>query len=139
MNYRNLRGRRNHRAAEHQGSDEDEGANGKDGSKDSSSADERSAEVKSKRYKRWQRARTSQPSTGDNADGGSDDNDSENNRELRGLIGCTEIPAWGRGGMRSNTRHGGLSWANDKISRSKRVSMLVDHLRCSKENDEVQL
>ncbi|KAL8519524.1 hypothetical protein ACS0TY_010449 [Phlomoides rotata] len=142
VNYRNLRGLRNHRVAEHQGSDDEEGANDNDGSKDSSSADERSADVKPKRYKRWQRARTSQPSPGDDADGGSADNDSENNRESRGtsagLIGCTEIPAWGRGGMRSNTRHGGLSWANDKISRSNRLSRLIDHLRCSKENDELK-
>ncbi|KAL8460474.1 hypothetical protein ACS0TY_032133 [Phlomoides rotata] len=137
--YRNLRGRRNHQAAENQGSDEEEEANGNDGSKDSSSADERSAEVKSKRYKRWRRARTSQPSSGANADGGYDDNDSENNEEVHGASGITEIPAWGSGGMRSNTRHGGLSWVNGRISRSKRVSRLIDHLQCSKENEEVKI
>ncbi|EYU27995.1 hypothetical protein MIMGU_mgv1a0254841mg, partial [Erythranthe guttata] len=58
---RNLRGRRNNRVAEYQGSDEDEEeANGNDGSKDSSSADERSPEVKPKRYKKWGGARSSQ-------------------------------------------------------------------------------
>ncbi|KAI3456242.1 hypothetical protein Pfo_012905 [Paulownia fortunei] len=142
-NYRNLRGRRNHRVAEHQGSDEEEGANGNDGSKDSSSADERSAEVKSKRYKRWGGARSLQQSSGANANGGCDDNDSEANRELlgasAGLIGSTEILAWGRGGMRSNTRHGGLSWACGKLSRSNRLSKLIDHLRCSNENDELKI
>ncbi|KAL0442738.1 UNVERIFIED_CONTAM: putative E3 ubiquitin-protein ligase RING1a [Sesamum latifolium] len=140
-NYRNLRGRRNHRVPEHQGSDEEEGANGNDGSKDTSSADERSPEVKSKRYKRWGGGRTSQQSSGANADGGCDDNDSEANRELLGasvgLIGGTEILAWGRGGMRSNTRHGGLSWAGGKLSWNNRLSKLIDHLRCSNENDEV--
>ncbi|KAK6149935.1 hypothetical protein DH2020_017460 [Rehmannia glutinosa] len=140
-NYRNLRGRRNHRVAENQESDEEEGTNGNNGSKDSSSADERSAEVKSKRYKRWGGARTSQQSSGTNADGGCDDNDSEANRELlgasTGLIGSTEILAWGRGGMRSNTRHGGLGWANGKLSRNNRLSKLIEHLRCSNENDEV--
>ncbi|KAK4439965.1 putative E3 ubiquitin-protein ligase RING1a [Sesamum alatum] len=142
-NYRNLRGRRNHRVSEHQGSDEEEGANGNDGSKDTSSADERSPEVKSKRYKRWGGGRTSQQSSGANADGGCDDNDSEANRELLGasigLIGGTEILAWGRGGMRSNTRHGGLSWAGGKLSRSNRLSKLIDHLRCSNESDELNI
>ncbi|KAK4399139.1 putative E3 ubiquitin-protein ligase RING1a [Sesamum angolense] len=140
-NYPNSRGRRNHRVPEHQGSDEEEGANGNDGSKDTSSADERSPEVKSKRYKRWEGGRTSQQSSGANAEGGCDDNDAEANRELLGasvgLIGGTEILAWGRGGMRSNTRHGGLSWAGGKLSRNNRLSKLIDHLRCSNENDEV--
>ncbi|PIN07391.1 putative E3 ubiquitin ligase [Handroanthus impetiginosus] len=142
-NYRNLRGRRNHRVAEHQGSDEEEGANGNDGSKDSSSADERSAEVKSKRHKRWAGGRTSQQSSGANADGGCDDNDSEANRELlgasAGLIGSTEILAWGRGGIRSNNRHGGLGWASGKLFRNNRLAKLIDHLRSSNENDELKI
>ncbi|KAL0353064.1 UNVERIFIED_CONTAM: putative E3 ubiquitin-protein ligase RING1a [Sesamum angustifolium] len=137
----NFRDPRNHRVPEHQGSDEEEGANGNDGSKDTSSADERSPEVKSKRHKRWRGGRTSQQSSGVNAEGGCDDNDAEANRELLGasvgLIGGTEILAWGRGGMRSNTRHGGLSWAGGKLSRNNRLSKLIDHLRCSNENDEV--
>lgn len=141
-NYRNLRGRRNHRLSEHQESDEEEGANGNDGSKDSSSAEERSPDIKSKRYKRRRGARTSQAS-GANADGGSDDNDSDTNRELVGasvgLIGGTEILAWGRGGMRSNTRHGGHSWANSKLSRNNRLSKLIDHLQSSKENEELKI
>ncbi|KAH6790605.1 hypothetical protein C2S51_005611 [Perilla frutescens var. frutescens] len=141
-NYRNLRGRRSHRLAEHQGSDEEEGANGNDGSKDSSSADERSPDIKAKRYKRRRGARASQTS-GANADGGSDDNDSDTNRELIGtsvgLLGSTEILAWGRGGMRSNTRHGGHSWANSKLSRINRFSKLIDHLQSSKENEELKI
>ncbi|KAG6419170.1 hypothetical protein SASPL_121382 [Salvia splendens] len=138
-NYRNLRGRRN-RTADHQGSDEEDGSNGNDGSKDSSSADERSPDIKSKRYKRRRGARTSQTS-GANADGGSDDNNSETNRELlsasAGIIGGTEVFAWGRGGMCSNGRHGGHCWDNIKLSRNNRLSKLVDHLQSSKENEEV--
>ncbi|KAL6567394.1 hypothetical protein OROGR_001062 [Orobanche gracilis] len=139
-NYRNFRGRKNQRISENQGSDEEEGTNGNDGSKDSSSADERSSEVKSKRYKRWGGSRTLQQSSGANID---DDNDSEANKELLGasaaLIGGTEILAWGRGGMRSNTRHGGLSWANGKLSRDNRTSKLIDHLRSASENDEMKI
>ncbi|XP_073029742.1 putative E3 ubiquitin-protein ligase RING1a [Primulina eburnea] len=136
--YRNLRTRRNHRAIENQGSDEEE-ANGHDGSKDSSSDDERSAEVKSKRYKRWGGARISQPSSGANADGGCDDNDSEANREVLGAsagLGSTEILAWGRGGMRSNTRYGVPNGAGGKISRNSRLSKLINRLQCANENNE---
>ncbi|KAG8385529.1 hypothetical protein BUALT_Bualt03G0054700 [Buddleja alternifolia] len=140
-NYRNFGGRRNHRVSEHQGSDEEEGANGNDGSKDSSSADERSAEVKSKRYKRWGGARSSQQSSGANADGGCDDNDSEANRELlgasAGLLVGTEILAWGGGGMRSSNRHGGNNGANGKPSKDNRLSKLIYHLQSSNENDNV--
>ncbi|XP_047972451.1 putative E3 ubiquitin-protein ligase RING1a [Salvia hispanica] len=140
-NYRNLRGRRN-RTADHQGSDEEDGTNGNDGSKDSSSADERSPDMKSKRYKRRRGARTSQTS-GANADGGSDDNNSDTNRELlsasAGIIGGTEVFAWGRGGMRSNGRHGGHCWDNIKLSRNNRLSKLVDHLQSSKENEELKV
>ncbi|KAL0321257.1 UNVERIFIED_CONTAM: putative E3 ubiquitin-protein ligase RING1a [Sesamum radiatum] len=141
-NYRNLRGRRNHGIVEHQGSDEEEGANGHDGSKESSSADEHSAEAKVKKYKRC-RARTSQPSSGANADGGYDDNDSEVNRELLGasaaLVGNKEFLAWGRGGVRSNSRHGGLNWVNGRLSRNNRLPKLINHLRCSQENDELKI
>lgn len=126
-----MRGRRNR---EHQGSDEEEGANGNDGSKDLSSADERSPDMKSKRYKRRRGSRTSQTSVA-NAEEGSDDNDSDTNKEL--LSASVEILAWGRGGMRSNTRHGGHSWANSKLSRNNRLSKLIDHLQSSKENEEV--
>ncbi|KAL0407387.1 UNVERIFIED_CONTAM: putative E3 ubiquitin-protein ligase RING1a [Sesamum latifolium] len=141
-NYRNLRGRRNHGIVEHQGSDEEEGANGHDGSKESSSADEHSVEAKVKKYKRC-RARTSQPSSGANADGGYDDNDSEVNRELLGasaaLVGNKEFLAWGRGGVRSNSRHGGLNWVNGRLSRNNRLPKLINHLRCSQENDELKI
>lgn len=133
-NYRNLRGRRN-RAAERHESDEEEGLNGHDESKDSSSADEHS-EAKTKRYKRW--ARNSQPSPGASAD---DANDSEVNRGLPGAsstpLVSTELLAWGRGGIRSNTRHGGLNWANGRLSRINRLSKLTNRLKSLHESDEV--
>ncbi|KAA8519762.1 hypothetical protein F0562_014018 [Nyssa sinensis] len=140
-NYRNLRGRRNHPAAEFQLSDDDEDANGNDGGKDSSSADERCAEVKPKRYKRWGGARFSQPSSAAaSADGGCDENDSEVNRESvgasAGLVGSSEMLAWGKGGMRSHTRHGSLSGGNGKIARNSRLSKLIEYLRHLEGNDD---
>ncbi|KAH6795409.1 hypothetical protein C2S51_036395 [Perilla frutescens var. frutescens] len=133
-NYRNLRGRRN-RAAERHDSEEEEGVNGHDESKDSSSDDEH-PEAKAKRYKRW--ARNSQPSPGASAD---DANDSEVNRGLPGAstthLVSTELLAWGRGGIRSNTRHGGLNWTNGRVSRSNRLSKLTNRLKSLHESDEV--
>ncbi|KAJ8545499.1 hypothetical protein K7X08_018082 [Anisodus acutangulus] len=94
--YRNLRGRRNFQGAEHHISDEEEDGN-HDVSKDSS-ADERSLEVKPKRYKK-RGGRSSQASAA------SDENDAETNQESFGacseLIHCSEILAWGKGGMRN--------------------------------------
>ncbi|XP_022878111.1 putative E3 ubiquitin-protein ligase RING1a [Olea europaea var. sylvestris] len=138
--YRNLRGRRNPRVVEHQGSDEEEDANGHDGGKDSSSADERSTEVKPKRHKRRVNARDLQFSAGGNADAGYDENDSELNRELTGalagLVGSSEIRAWGKNGMRSHTRRGSLNGASGKLARNSQLRKLIDHLRCSDENYE---
>ncbi|KAM7500773.1 hypothetical protein LguiA_025187 [Lonicera macranthoides] len=145
-NYRNFRGRRNQRTDEPQGSDnEDDVNNGHDGSKDSSSADERCTEVKPKRYKRWGGGRFSHPSSlagASSADGGGgDENDSEVNREAvggasAGLVGSSEMLAWGRGGMRSHTRYGSLSAGNGKSARHSRLSKLLDCLRNSGDNDD---
>ncbi|CAK9181840.1 unnamed protein product [Ilex paraguariensis] len=140
--YRNLRGRRNHRAAEHQESDDDEeDTNGHDAGKDSSSADEHIA-FKPKRYKRWGGARFSQISSGAaSADGGCDDNDAELNTESvgvsAGLVSSSEMLVWGKGGMRSHTRHGNLSGGNGKHGRNNRLSKLIDCLRSSEENENV--
>ncbi|CAI9756470.1 unnamed protein product [Fraxinus pennsylvanica] len=135
--YRNLRGRRNPRVVEHQGSDEED-TNGHGGGKDSSSADEQSTEVKPKRHKKRVGARDSQLSAGGNADAGYDENDSKLNRELpgasTGLVGNSEIRAWGKGGMRSHTRRGSLNGASGKLARNSRLRKLIDHLRCSDEN-----
>lgn len=138
-NYR--RGRRNYRATDLLGSEDDEDANGNDGGKDSSSAEDHSAEVKPKRSRRWGGVRFSQPSSGSaNADGGGDENDLEANREAMGasagLVGNSEILAWGKGGMRSHTRYGSVSGGNGKNARSSRLSKLVDYLRNLDQNDD---
>ncbi|KAM6551115.1 hypothetical protein CsatB_000923 [Cannabis sativa] len=143
--YRNLRGRRNSRtAAENQESDDNEDANGNDGSKDSSSADERT-EHRPKRSKRWGGGRYSQSSSAAaGADGGGDENDSEVNREIIGasysFVGSSERLAWGKGGMRSHTRHGSNTSGNGKNTRNIRLSKLGDYLRNSEEsNDELDI
>lgn len=128
-----MRVRRN-RGAECHGSDEDEGMNGHDESKDSSSTDENS-EAKMKRYKRSGGTRSSQPSPGASAD---DANDFE---PLIGAsstpLGSTELLGWGRGGIRSNNRHGGLSWTNGRVTRSDRMSKLTNRLKSLHESDEM--
>ncbi|KAF5943801.1 hypothetical protein HYC85_017878 [Camellia sinensis] len=140
-NYRNLRGKRNHRAAELQGSDDDDDINGNDEGKDLSSADEFCTDIKPKRCKRWGGARFSQPSSAAaSADGGCDENDLEINREsvgaCAGLVSSSERLAWGKGGMRSHTRHGGSSGGNGKNARNSRLSKLIDFLQNSEENDD---
>ncbi|CAI9755165.1 unnamed protein product [Fraxinus pennsylvanica] len=141
--YRNLRARRSHRVVEHQGSDEEEGSDGQDSGKDSSSADQHFTEVKPKRYKRSRGSRVSQPSSVANADASCGENDSDVNREFLGvtvgLVGSSEILGWGKGGMRSNTRHGGLNGASSKLSRSNRLPKLIDCLQRSDENDELKI
>ncbi|KAF3635208.1 hypothetical protein FXO38_00239 [Capsicum annuum] len=128
--YRNLRGRRNFQGADHQISDAEEDAN-HDVGKDSSSADERSIGVKPKRHKK----RAGRPSQ---ASAASDENDAETNQEsfgaCGGLIRCSEILAWGKGGMRSNNRHGSLGGGIGKVSRNSRVSKLIDSLSRADEN-----
>ncbi|KAF8413849.1 hypothetical protein HHK36_001843 [Tetracentron sinense] len=146
-NYRNanMRGRRNCRGTELQGSDDDEDANGNDGGKDSSSADERCADVKQKRCKRWGGHRFSQPSSAAaNADGGSNENDLEMSRESigasPGLVGNPEVLVWGKGGVRSHTRYGSLSGGNGRNARSSRLIKLADYLRSLEENgDELDI
>lgn len=126
--------------SELQGSDENDDANG-DAGKDSSSADERSTEVRPKRRKRWFGARFSQPSSAAaSTDGGGDENDSEINRESVGasvgLIGPSERLAWGKGGVRSHTRHGSGSGSNGKNARNNRLSKLVHYLQSLEEKDD---
>lgn len=130
-----------YRKRKNQASDDDEDANGNDGGKDSSSNDERSIEVKPKRPKRWGGARFSRPSSAaGSADGGGDENDSEVNREtmgaLVGLVGNSEMLAWGKGGMRSHTRYGGVGGGNGKNARNSRLSKLGDCFRNIEDNDD---
>ncbi|KAK3015889.1 hypothetical protein RJ639_005716 [Escallonia herrerae] len=137
---RRLRGRKNYRAAELQLSDNEETDNSHDKGKDSSSADEHITEAKPKRYKR-SGARFSKPSlAASSADGGYEENDSEANKESAGasagLVSSSDMLAWGRGGMRSHTRHGSLINGNGKNTRNGRLSKLLDCLRNSGENDD---
>lgn len=120
------RRRRNYR------SEEDDDANGHDGGKDSSSADERCTEPKPKKSKRWRGQLPPQATSGDAA---GDENDQEVHREApAALIGSAEMLAWGKGGIRSNTRHGSGTSGNGKHSRS-RLARLNEHLRNMDEND----
>ncbi|KAH9743921.1 putative E3 ubiquitin-protein ligase RING1a [Citrus sinensis] len=136
-----LRRRRNSRGTEHQGSEDNEDENDDNGGKDSSSNDERSAEVRPRRRKRRSGIRSSQPSSSAaNSDGGCIENDLEVGRESRGispgLVWNPEMLAWGRGGTRSNTRHGSASGCNIKSSRSTRLNKLVEYLRSLQENND---
>ncbi|KDO42132.1 hypothetical protein CISIN_1g011622mg [Citrus sinensis] len=136
-----LRRRRNSRGTEHQGSEDNEDENDDNGGKDSSSNDERSAEVRPRRRKRRSGIRSSQPSSSAaNSDGGCIENDLEVGRESRGispgLVWNPEMLAWGRGGTRSNTRHGSASGCNSKSSRSTRLNKLVEYLRSLQENND---
>ncbi|EYU43383.1 hypothetical protein MIMGU_mgv1a006047mg [Erythranthe guttata] len=150
---RNLRGRRNQRVVEHHISDDDEeeedGTNGQDdNSKDSSSSEEHSPElVKLRKYKRSRVSLTSQPSPQANADEGcnnnDEDEDSDKDKESLGasaaLVHSRKILGWGRGGARSNTRHGGLNWANGRLSKPNRLSKFVNHLRSLHEDAEFKI
>lgn len=130
-NTRNLRGRRSRKSCEPQ----EESENEEDaGGKDSSSGDEHEAstEVRPKRPKRWGESRSSQASLPS-----SSADEVETTREMMGG-GSSEILAWGRGGMRSHTRHGSLSNSAGKSTRNTRVSKLMNHLRkLPQTNDKV--
>lgn len=74
-----------------------------------------------------------------NAEGGCNENDVEVSRENHGIslgVSWSEMLAWGRGGARSNTRHGNASSCNSKSSRITRLSKLVDYLHSLKENND---
>lgn len=129
---RNLRGRRNQRSAEPQGSDNEIDGENDNGGKSSSSSDEPFTEVRPKRYKRWTSGQSSLPSSSAN---GCDENEAEGSRKTVGvsvgLVGSPEILAWGRGGMRSNTRGSGA-----KTARNSQLSKLIDHLQKLPQNDD---
>ncbi|KAH9626665.1 hypothetical protein KSS87_014580, partial [Heliosperma pusillum] len=116
-------------------SEEEEEANAHDAGKDSSSQDERSTEIKYKRPKRW---KGHSSAAGTSGDGGVNEHEQEVNKEATvpsvGWVGSSEMLAWGKGGLRSNTRHGSGASGNGKHSRS-RLAKLSDHLRNLKENE----
>ncbi|XP_058780033.1 putative E3 ubiquitin-protein ligase RING1a [Vicia villosa] len=138
-NQRNLQSRRQTQAADIQGSEENEEENGNN-EKDSSSGDERGTELRQRKRKRWTRVRSSQPSSSmASPDGGSVESDMDITRENRGISRQVSKPrklTWGRGGFRSNTRHGSGGGSNSKNSRTGRMSRLVDYLKSLNENTD---
>ncbi|CAK9161217.1 unnamed protein product [Ilex paraguariensis] len=131
------RRRRNCRILEIQGSDENEDEHAQDGNKASSSTDDCETEIKQTRSKRHTRAWSSQPSSAANSGDGCVENERECSRENRdspGLLCTPEKLAWGRGGTRSQTRHG--SAIGSKGTRSTRLSKLVNYLQGLQEKDD---
>lgn len=109
--FRASRGRRNQRAIEQQGSDEEDYANGRD--RVSGSAD------------------------------GGDENHPEVNRDSlgasAGLVGNSEMLAWGRGGIRSSTRHSNQNAGNTRIARSTRLARLLESYQNTVEEDKLNI
>ncbi|XP_030466433.1 putative E3 ubiquitin-protein ligase RING1a isoform X2 [Syzygium oleosum] len=134
------RRRRNSRGTDHQGSEDNEDEHDSNGGKDSSSADERGTEVRQRRRRKRTGVRSSLPSS--SADVECPDNDLEATRDTRGispgLVWNPEMLAWGRGGTRSHTRHGGVN-GNNKNSKNMRLSKLVEYLKSLEENDELDV
>ncbi|KAH7661991.1 putative E3 ubiquitin ligase protein [Dioscorea alata] len=148
--YRNAHGqnnymrgrRRSSRNTSFGGSDDDEeDVNGNDGGKDSTSAEEHSPDLRSKRCKRWTGPRSSPARTSANTDVGSEDNeDQEGSRINLGTsplrAGTREILAWGKGGTRSQNRHGSAGGSNGRFVKCGRMSKMVDFLRNLDEKDD---
>ncbi|XP_004487268.1 putative E3 ubiquitin-protein ligase RING1b isoform X2 [Cicer arietinum] len=138
-NQRNIQSRRPNQAVDIQGSEENEEGNGNN-ERDSSSGDERGTELRHRRRRRWTRVRPSQPSSSmASPDGGSVDSDVDISRDNRGISRQVSKPrklTWGRGGFRSNTRHGSGGGSSSKSSRSGRNAKIVDHLKSLNENTD---
>ncbi|KAM0952177.1 putative transcription factor C2H2 family [Dioscorea sansibarensis] len=137
-----LRGRRrSNRDTSFGGSDDDEeDVNGNDGGKDSTSAEEHSPDLRSKRCKRWVTPHSSPARTSANTDVGSEDNeDPEGSRINLGTsplrAGTREILAWGKGGTRSQNRHGSAGGSNGRFVKGGRMSKMVEFLRNVNEKD----
>ncbi|XP_073004841.1 putative E3 ubiquitin-protein ligase RING1a [Typha latifolia] len=115
-------------------SDDEEEGNDNDGSKESSSADERSPDIRQKRCKRWPVPRSSPVRTASNADSGYDDND-DLGVSRENLSTSPLRAAWGKNGVRSQTRHGNASSSNGRVVKGARMTKLVEHLRNLDETD----
>lgn len=121
--------------------DEEEYANGNDAGKDSSSAEEASPDRRPKRCRLMAAPRSSPAGVAGNADLGYSENyDLEMNREtfhtspLR-VAGNREL-AWGKGGTRSQTRHGNNSGSNGRFLKAARLAKLMEYLRNIDENED---
>ncbi|XP_022927385.1 putative E3 ubiquitin-protein ligase RING1a [Cucurbita pepo subsp. pepo] len=144
-NYRNSqsKGKRSYRNdAEFPASDDNEDPTAEDGVKDSSSDEQMErSERRSKGFRKQGAAKFSQPPFAACSDGAGEDNDSDQvNREILSassrLVGNSERLVWGKGGMRSHTRHGCMSVGSSKNVKNNRISTLVDSLRTSDNNAE---
>ncbi|XP_010494433.1 PREDICTED: putative E3 ubiquitin-protein ligase RING1a isoform X2 [Camelina sativa] len=112
---RNCRNMEQQNASEAHDDDNNDDINNNGGGKDSSS-DERGTEVRQKKRRKRSTSRSTQhPSS-------------------------SEILAWGRGGTRSNTRHGNnISGGSSKTARNARVNKLVEYLRSSIDGPNVEV
>lgn len=75
-----------------------------------------------------------------NADGGDEDHPEVHRDSLgasAGLVGNSEMLAWGGGGIRSNNRHSNISAGKEKIARTIRLSKLLDTFKDTVEVDKV--
>ncbi|XP_038881715.1 putative E3 ubiquitin-protein ligase RING1a isoform X2 [Benincasa hispida] len=124
--------------------DENEDENDYDVSKNSSSADER-MDIRPKRSRRGGPVRFSQSSSATGADGtdGGIENDYEVYKEKVGasigLVGSSEKLSWGKGGIRSHTRYGGVNGGAGKNPRNNRIMKLSDYVRNSENVSEKEL
>lgn len=142
-NHRNVHLRRqNGRGDEVSGYEDNDDDDDNNEGKDSSSADERFTEVRQRRKKRHPTVRSSQPSSSianiDSGDGCAEsdlDMSRENRTVSPGLVLNTEMLGWGRGGVRSNSRHGSAGGSGNKSSRSSRLMKLAKYLRGLEENN----
>lgn len=101
-------------------------------------------DTRPKRSRKGGPVRFSQSSSATGADGGGNENDYEVNKETvgasMGLVGSSERLSWGKGGMRSHNRYGGINGGTGKISRTNRLTKLSDYVRNSENisEDEVK-
>ncbi|KAK8947335.1 putative E3 ubiquitin-protein ligase RING1a [Platanthera zijinensis] len=120
--------------------DEDEYANGNDACKDLSSSDETSPDRRPKRCRQMTASRSSPARMLGNNDVGSEENyDLEVNRENIQTVslrpGNREL-SWGKGGARSQTRHGNSGGSNGRFVKAARLAKLMEYLRNLDEDED---
>lgn len=143
---RNCRNMEQQNASEAHDDDNNDDNNNRGGDKDSSS-DERGTEVRHKKRRKRSTSRSTQHPSSSGANKNNRncaDNDTEVYRDSKGispgLVWNQEILAWGRGGTRSNTRHGNsTSGGSSKSVRNARVNKLVEYLRSSIDGSSVEV
>ncbi|PKA52575.1 Putative E3 ubiquitin-protein ligase RING1a [Apostasia shenzhenica] len=120
--------------------EEEEDANSNDAGKFSSSAEEASPDRRPKRCRRVTAHRSSPARLTSNADFGSEENYDvelirENFRTSPLQSGNREL-SWGKGGARSQTRHGNSSGSNGRFIKAARLTKLIDYLRNLDEDED---